>query len=61
MEQLDLQEIYLQCAFTSSSTLHHSTQILPGQQYSAGPVPGHFWYMWIPPVPDMGRIWADTM
>jgi len=21
----------------------------------------HIWYMWIPPVPNVGRIWTDTM
>jgi len=23
--------------------------------------PAHIWYLWIPRVPDVGQIWADTM
>jgi len=35
---------------------YKKTLWLPWQQHSVGPDSAHIWYIWIPRVPDVGRI-----
>lgn len=60
MEQLDLQ---VSKKSTCSVPSPHLALSIPVHKSSldSNIVAAHIRYMWIPPAPDMGRIWADTM